>query len=92
MFQLSRITDRNQAGGIILRGAKTVLASGLPVGLHPSPISPHPSFKRGSPHPAAVTTTASSTVFCEGAPVLRVTSGNSCGHSIITGSTTIIVS
>jgi len=32
-----------------------------------------------------------STVFAEGSPVLRVGSGNTCGHSIVTGCETVFV-
>lgn len=93
MKPLSRIGDINQAGGAILIGAGTVLCNGLPVGLHPSVITPHPSFRKKRPkHKFAWTTDGSPTVFCEGRPVLRVTSGNTCGHLIITGSPNVIVS
>lgn len=85
---LSRIGDMNQAGGKIVRGASTVICNGIPVGLHVSPITPHGPGK----HARAVTTTASPDVICEGSPVLRITSGNSCGHSIVTGSFNTIVS
>lgn len=80
--------DSNEAGGRIIRGAATVFANGIPVGLHVSPITPHP---KGPKHKSAITTTGSPTVFCEYAPVLRVTSGNSCGHVIIQGSLNIMV-
>lgn len=86
---LSRWGDKNQAGGMILRGARSVVCNSIPVGLHVSPISPHPT---GGVHAAAVTTTASPDVICEGSPVLRITSGNSCGHSIIQGSRDVVVS
>lgn len=86
---LSRLGDKNQAGGAIMRGASTVVCNGIPVGLHVSKITPHP---KGGTHKAAVTTTASPDVICEGAPVLRVTSGNNCGHSIVQGSPDTIVS
>lgn len=89
MFPLSRLGDSNEAGGKIIRGASRVFANGIPVGLHVSPITPHPSGPR---HKIAVTTTGSRNVYCEGAPVLRVTSGNSCGHVIIQGSSNILVS
>jgi uncharacterized Zn-binding protein involved in type VI secretion len=91
---LSRVNDTNQAGGRIVRGASTVVCNGIPVGLHVSPITPHAPFGRRShpPHRAAVTTTASPDVFCEGSPVLRVGSGNSCGHSIVVGSGDVVVS
>ena len=89
MFKpLARLGDMNQMGGKILNGAKTVIASMRPVGLHPSPLTPHPPKK----HKVEVTTTASLTVFCENKPVLRVGSFNSLGHSIVTGSSTIFVS
>lgn len=88
MPQLSRQGDKNEAGGSIIRGAGTVFCNGIPVGLHVSSITPHPT---GGPHNAAVTTTASPTVICEGSQVLRITSGNSCGHSIVEGSPDVYV-
>lgn len=87
MPQLSRKGDQNNAGGAIMRGAGTVFANGIPVGLHVSQITPHAPFGRPHPpHKAATTTQGSPTVFAEGDPVLRVGSGNSCGHSIAQGS------
>jgi uncharacterized Zn-binding protein involved in type VI secretion len=93
MAQLSRKNDQNTTGGKIVRGASTVFANNIPVGLHVSLITPHAPFGRKShpPHKAARTTSGSPTVFCEGVPVLRVGSGNTCGHSIITGSPDIFV-
>lgn len=85
---LSRKGDKNQAGGAIVRGAGTVFCNGRPVGLHVSPITPHGKSK----HKSSVTTSASPDVICEGSPVLRITSGNSCGHSIAEGSQDTIVS
>jgi len=55
-------------------------------------MTPHAPF--GPPHPphaAATTTEGSPTVFAEGSPVLRVGSGNSCGHSIVEGSPNVVV-
>ena len=92
MPNLSRVGDKNQEGGAIMRGASTVLANGIKVGLHVSQITPHSPW--GNPHPphdAAVTTSASPTVFAEGVAVLRITSGNSCGHSIVEGSPDVFV-
>lgn len=88
MPQLSRQGDANTTGGKIMRGAGTVYANGIPVGLHSSKITPHAPFGRRPhpPHNAASTTEGSPTVFCEGVPVLRVGSGNTCGHSIVEGS------
>jgi len=92
MPQLSRKGDQNQVGGAIMRGASSVIANGIPVGLHVSQITPHAPW--GIPHPphaAASTTSGSPTVFAEGSPVLKVGSGNTCGHSIVQGSPNINV-
>lgn len=89
MPKLSRQGDTNQAGGAIQRGAATVFANGTAVGLHVSQLTPHAPFI-GS-HSTATTSSASPTVFCEGAQVLRVGSTNTCGHSIVTGSEDIFV-
>lgn len=92
MAKLSRKGDKNQAGGAIIRGAGTVFANGVSVGLHVSVMTPHsPWGRRHKPHAAAKTTSGSPTVFCEGVPVLRVGSGNSCGHSIVQGSPDVFV-
>lgn len=73
-----------------MRGAGTVVCNGIPVGLHVSQITPHAPFGRPHPpHRAAMTTEGSPTVFCEGDPVLRVGSGNTCGHSIVQGSSDV---
>lgn len=92
MAGLSRQGDQNQVGGEIMRGAGTVFCNGKPVGLHVSTITPHAPF--GKPHPphrAATTTSASNAVICEGSEVLKVGSGNSCGHSIVQGSPDVFV-
>lgn len=89
---LSRKGDQNTTGGEIVRGAATVFSNNKPVGLHVSDITPHsPYGKPHPPHKSAKTTDGSPTVFCEGVPVLRVGSGNSCGHKIITGGTNVYV-
>ena len=80
--------DLNNKGGKIIRGAKTVFANGIPVGLHVSPILSHPA---GPQHKAAVTVTASPTVFIEGVPVLRTGTVDSCGDVTVTGSPNINV-
>jgi uncharacterized Zn-binding protein involved in type VI secretion len=87
MAQLSRKGDQNDAGGQIVRGAGTVFANGIAVGLHVSDITPHGKNK----HKAAKTTEGSPTVFAEGVPVLRVGSGNTCGHKISQGSPNVYV-
>ncbi len=88
MAALSRIGDKNQAGGAILTGASTVFCNGKPVGLNSSKLSAHAPWpkKQHPPHAAASTTTGSPSVFADGKPVLRVGSGNTCGHSIAEGS------
>ena len=93
MAQLSRKGDQNTTGGQIVRGAGTVFANGIAVGLHVSDITPHAPFDRKShpPHKSAKTTEGSPTVFCEGVPVLRVGSGNTCGHKIVQGSPNVFV-
>ena len=92
MPKLSRVGDTDQPGGQIVRGAGTVFANGIKVGLHVSPITPHAPF--GIPHPPhrnAKTTDGSPSVFAEGDPVPRVGSGNTCGHSIVQGSPDVYV-
>lgn len=87
MAQLSRKGDANQKGGKIVRGASTVFANGIAVGLHVSEISRHGDDK----HKNAKTTSGSPTVFAEGVPVLRTGSSNTCGHSIVQGSPNVNV-
>lgn len=93
MAKLSRKGDQNQVGGKIMRGASTVFCNGIAVGLHVSQITPHEPWRRRPhpPHEAAKTTEGSPTVFVEGCPVLRVGSGNTCGHKIIQGSDNVFV-
>lgn len=93
MAKLSRLGDQNDAGGKIMRGAKTVFANGIAVGLHASQITPHHPWGRKThpPHRGPFTTDGSPTVFCEGDPVLRIGSGNTCGHRIAEGSPDIEV-
>ena len=93
MGPISRMWDKNQEGGAIMRGAGTVFANGVAVGLHPSVLTAHAPWDQYThpPHDAATTTDGSPTVYAEGCPVLRVGSGNSCGHSIISGSPNIFV-
>jgi uncharacterized Zn-binding protein involved in type VI secretion len=88
MPNLSRKGDKNTTGGKIVRGAATVFANNIAVGLHVSEITPHEPWgkKPHPPHKNAKTTEGSPTVFVEGVPVLRVGSGNTCGHKITEGS------
>lgn len=93
MAQISRKGDTNEVGGSIMRGAGSVFVNGIPVGLHVSQITAHAPWgrKQHPPHRAAVTTSGSGTVFAEGSQVLKVGSGNSCGHSIVQGSPDVFV-
>lgn len=92
MPKLSRVGDKNNAGGQIKKGAKTVFANGIAVGLHTSEISSHQPYGTSHPpHRSAKTTAGSPTVFCEGEPVLREGSPNSCGHKITEGSPDVFV-
>jgi uncharacterized Zn-binding protein involved in type VI secretion len=92
MAAISREGDANQTGGKIIRGSATVFANGKGVGLHSSKITPHAPWGRPHPpHDQATTTDGSPTVFADGVPVLRVGSGNSCGHSIVEGSPDVFV-
>lgn len=92
MAKLSRVGDRNQAGGAIMKGASTVFANGKKVGQLGNQITPHAPW--GPPHPphdAATVTSASNTVFANGIKVAKVGSTNSCGHSIVEGSNNVNV-
>lgn len=88
MPKISRKGDTNQAGGAIVRGAVSVFVNGIPAGLHVSPITPHPPW---GPHNSPTTTDGSPSVIVESCPVLRVGSGNTCGHSIVQGSENVFV-
>jgi uncharacterized Zn-binding protein involved in type VI secretion len=86
---LSRLNDKNDAGGAIQQGASTVFCNGTPVGLHgPSQIASHHGSHK---HHVAKTTEGSPTVFAEGLPVLRIGSPNDCGHKIQEGSEDVFV-
>ena len=87
MAKLSRKGDQDSGGGKIVRGAGTVFANGIAVGLHVSGITSHGT----GPHASATTTEGSPTVFAEGVAVLRIGSGNSCGHPISQGSDNVFV-
>jgi uncharacterized Zn-binding protein involved in type VI secretion len=88
MPKLSRKGDQNAVGGKIVRGAGTVFANGIAVGLHVSDITKHPG---GGKHNAAKTTEGSPTVFAEGVAVLRIGSATDCGHPITQGSDNVFV-
>jgi uncharacterized Zn-binding protein involved in type VI secretion len=88
MAKLSRKNDTTEANGKIVRGASTVFANGIAVGLHVSDITPHPG---GGKHNASKTTEGSPSVFADGVAVLRVGSGTTCGHKVNQGSPDVFV-
>lgn len=82
--------DQTFDKGRVLRPAQNVLCNNTPVGIHPSPIKPHP----GKPKPKHIivfTVTGSSTVMAQNAPVLRSMGMTTCGFPLATGSTDVIV-
>lgn len=90
MKSLSRVGDANQMGGKLVTGAATVFANGKPVATHPSFITPHEP-RKDPRHSTAFTTNGSLSVYAEGKPVVRVGTGNTCGHVIVQGSLDIFV-
>lgn len=93
MFPICRIGDSNEMGGVIMDGAKTVLAQFQPVAFIGSKLSEHAPWDQNThpPHINAVVTSGAATVFVEFRPVARVGSTNSCGHTMTQGAPTIIV-
>jgi len=87
MAKLSRKGDMNNGGGKLITAASSVVANGIPVAIHLSDITPHGP----GPHAKAKTTEGSPSVFAEGKPVVRVGSGNTCGHKIVQGSPNVNV-
>jgi len=93
MPQLCRVGDQNEAGGAIIGGASTVFANGIKVGQVGNQLTPHSPWgkKPHPPHDKATVTSGSSTVFADGIQVARISSSNSCGHSMSQGSPDVYV-
>jgi uncharacterized Zn-binding protein involved in type VI secretion len=96
MTAFSRVGDLCQTGGIIIDGASTVTAGGLPLALVGSRISPHDCCSQsgnsptvGTPcslHCSSIIITGYSNITCEGGiQVAHITSQTSCSHPIVTG-------
>lgn len=85
--------DVNDAGGVAMKGASTVLANGRPIVYPGTRVSPHPccGAKGCGKHCSASTTGGSGTVFVEGKPVIRVGDSDTCGHSRASGSPNVMV-
>ena len=93
-LKIARKDDQNTTGGKLLESgcAPTVFADFKKVAQINCPITPHePWGKPHPPHKNAKTTEGSPTVFAENKPVLRVGSGNTCGHKIVEGSPNVFV-
>jgi len=88
MPKLARKNDLTGGNGKVVTVASTVFANSIAVGIHTSDITPHPG---GGQHNSSKTTSGSPSVFADGKPVLRVGSGSTCGHQIISGSPDIFV-
>jgi uncharacterized Zn-binding protein involved in type VI secretion len=89
---IARNGDPNEEGGTVVSGASTVLVNGQLVGQIGNTMTSHAPY--GPPHPpheAATITDGSATVIADGVAVAWVGSGNSCGHSLVSGSTDVIV-
>jgi uncharacterized Zn-binding protein involved in type VI secretion len=93
MPALARHGDTNEEGGAIISGASTVMVNGQLVAQVGNLIEPHAPWDPNEhpPHESATVTSGSTSVFADGIAVAFVGSGNSCGHSIETGSTDVIV-
>ena len=89
MPAIARHDDPNEEGGTIVSGASTVVVNGQLVAQVGNLVEPH--YPGGIPHETATITDGSGTVKADGVLVAFVGSGNSCGHSIVSGSTDVIV-
>jgi len=92
MPAIARHGDPNEEGGTIVSSATTVKVNGQLVGQVGNTMTSHAPY--GPPHPpheAATITDGSTTVKADGVFVAFKGSGNSCGHSIVSGSTDVIV-
>ena len=83
MVPVSRVGDLTLGMGRIMVGAPTVFVNSRPVGLVPSPITPH---LIGPKHHLAFTATGCPSVFANYLPIAKVGSITTCLHPVITGS------
>lgn len=95
MPKIARKDDENTTGGKLLESgcAGTVYADFKKVALLNCPITPHEPFKKSAhpPHKQATVNEPSPTVFAEFVQVVRVTSTNTCGHSVKDNDSTVYV-
>ena len=91
---VQRVGDANEVGGIILEGDPTVLVDGRPIATIGASITPHPCCgAKGCPpvHCHAETTATSATVLVGGKPVVVLGDIDTCGHSRVGGSESVLV-
>lgn len=93
MPNVVRQGDINVVGGVAQLGASTVKCEGAVVSFPGSPVTPHVpcGFPGQQEHCTAKTTGGSSTVKCEGKPVLMSTDIDTCGHARQTFAVTVTV-
>jgi len=92
MPALCRKDDTNNAGGAVVSiPQSSVIANGKVACVLGSSIAPHAPCSDVPVHCNAVVVESDSTVLIEGIPTTHVNNGNSCGHSMATGSPDIII-
>lgn len=93
MPNVVRAGDINAAGGAAQIGAGTVKCEGAAVMQPNMPVTGHPpcGAPGGEPHCNAKTTGGSSTVSCEGKPVVHANDIDTCGHKRQTSASTVSV-
>ena len=90
---VQRVGDVNAVGGVILEGDPTVLVDGRPIAILGASVTPHPCCgAKGCPptHCHAVTTATSATILVGGKPVVVTGDIDSCGHTRVGGSFSVI--
>lgn len=95
MPNVVRQGDVNEVGGAACSSfANTIITNGRPTGRIGTLITPHECCGKSGcdEHCHAIITTGSPNVIVEGIPIARITSLNSCGHTMVTGSGDVISS
>jgi uncharacterized Zn-binding protein involved in type VI secretion len=90
---VQRVGDANAVGGIILEGDPTVLVDGRPIAVLGASITPHPCCgAKGCPptHCHATTTATSASILVGGKPVVVTGDIDTCGHTRVGGSESVI--
>ena len=90
---VQRVGDANAVGGVILEGDPTVLVDGRPIAVLGASITPHPCCgAKGCPptHCHAETTATTATILVGGKPVVVTGDIDTCGHTRVGGSESVI--